>query len=159
MGRPRLIALAVVAALLGAAAAAVPAGAETGTAAARCVRLPYYPGLAKGLRAAHARYVRSARFKGPRPATIRYGRCGVTYFAIGYVSGPLGFADQPERFRRRVGQRWRDLGDTGGSICRFAAPETLARLWGYGRQCDDMHTRLASVRVGVGRPRSGRVAR
>ncbi len=117
-----------------------------GASAARCFRLPVYPGLAKGLHLARARTAFKL-FKGPKSSSIRYGRCGRTYFAIAFIfdlrhpkgSPPgthFGYQDGPDRFMRKRGHRWRNLGDTGGKVCQYAAPETLARAWGYGRTCD-----------------------
>jgi hypothetical protein len=80
-----------------------------------------------------------AKTSGP-VGRVYYGRCPKAYYALASfrLKTPqldFGTQDQPERFKRRVGGRWRDLGDTGGFVCE-AAPKALLRLWRLQQGCD-----------------------
>ena len=75
------------------------------------------------------------KVRGPR-GRVYHGRCGKTRYALATFSHTfgdlfLGTQDQPERFRRKPGGRWRDRGDTGGVVCDGVAPRALVRLWGF----------------------------
>ena len=115
--------------------------AEAGVLAARPVNLVVTPAVRRALRAAFIRAhpaVRPARIKGPLRGSVYYARYGRYEWALATFSLPLvGTTDQPEVFRRRVGGRWVDLGDTGGSLC--AVPRAVVSLWDllsrYGYQC------------------------
>ena len=116
--------------LLAAALAGLPVGlASAPTAsAATCRNLTASTAVKADLRAAHRR-VTSRPFTGPRAGSTYYGRCGRIYYALAsFRDRQLGYQDQPERFVRRAGGRWRDRGDTGGDVCD-AAPRALLRIW------------------------------
>jgi hypothetical protein len=97
-------------------------------AAATCVNLKVDAATRRALIQAHDRLT-PRPFTGPRKGSVYYGRCGSTRYALAsFRDRTLGYQDQPERFRKRRGERWRDLGDTGGDVCR-AAPRALIRIW------------------------------
>jgi hypothetical protein len=87
----------------------------------------------KALRSAflknHRRWAPS-KIKGPLKGTTYYGRYGTTKYAFATFSIPkFGTQDQPEVFRKRPGHAWRDLGDTGGEICKSVIPLPLIKVW------------------------------
>jgi hypothetical protein len=96
--------------------------------------------LRRTLRRVHVRTLRRQiehpmRIRGPL-GRVYYGRCGATRYALATFSHKvggldLGTQDQPERFRRLRGGRWRDRGDTGGLVCTGVAPRQLIQLWGF----------------------------
>jgi hypothetical protein len=66
---------------------------------------------------------------------VYVGRCGRTRWALASFSVRIrgtffGTQDQPERFRRRPGRPWKDLGDTGGDPCGIV-PKQLLVAWGF----------------------------
>jgi hypothetical protein len=70
---------------------------------------------------------------------VYYGRCPKAFYALASFRHrtpqvDFGTQDQPERFRRLVGGRWQDRGDTGGFVCE-AAPMALLRLWRLQQGC------------------------
>ncbi len=70
------------------------------------------------------------RVKGPLKGTTYYGRFGVSAYAFSVFSVPrTGTTDQPELFKRPVGGIFRDLGDTGGEICKRDVPLALIKVW------------------------------
>jgi hypothetical protein len=96
--------------------------------------------LRRTLRRVHVRTLRRQiehpiRIRGPL-GRVYYGRCGATRYALATFSHKiggldLGTQDQPKRFRRLRGGRWRDRGDTGGLVCTGVAPRQLIQLWGF----------------------------
>jgi len=129
-----LVTLGVLVALLIPTATPATPPADT---SATCRVLPVSTSLRTTLRRVHVRYLQSNLDKpftvrGPR-GRVYNGRCGSTQYALASFSATIGGTffgtqDQPERFRRKVGRRWRDLGDTGGDPC-FTAPRALLELW------------------------------
>jgi hypothetical protein len=120
---PRLLAL------LALAAALLSASAATGAAATpTCRNLAVPSGLRAALTAAHDRPRDGAIGRG----SLYYGACGSTRYAIAAFSKAL--ADQPEKFRKLPGKRWRDMGDGFEDGCsagaRWPIPQPLVRLWG-----------------------------
>lgn len=95
-------------------------------ATARAVPVPVTARLRTRLRAAFLRAHRGyerAEVRGPLRRTVRHARYRGIYWALASFSVPkLGTQDQPELFRRRIGYRWRDRGDTGGSLCEVPRP-------------------------------------
>jgi hypothetical protein len=80
--------------------------------------------------------------KGRGPGAPRGGYCGKTKWALANFGASPGqhlseqdqirLQDGPDVFRRRSGDRWRDISDTGGSIpCGGSAglPRELVRVW------------------------------
>ena len=110
-------------------AAALPAlGAKP-----KAVNLVATPRLKAKLRASflikHHQYSQR-RVKGPLKGTTYYGRYGRTEYAFATFSVPrTGTTDQPELFKRPVGGVFRDLGDTGGQICKRDVPLALIKVW------------------------------
>jgi hypothetical protein len=99
---------------------------------AACKGLPVTASLRTALRSAHHRaYARP--FNGPPVKSTWYGRCGMTYYAMASFFHPgVGYTDQPEVFRRRVGRIWADRGDTGGEPCNSKkVPAALLKAWKY----------------------------
>jgi hypothetical protein len=133
MPHPRLALLVALVAV--AAAATVPASAS----AASCHALHASKKLRHTLRSVHVQNLRKNvdkpfKVRGPI-GRVYYGRCGTAFYALASFSQTIGGTffgqqDQPERFRRKAGGRWRDRGDTGGDVCgNFVAPAELRRLW------------------------------
>ena len=91
------------------------------------------PKVKKALRSAflHAHRTDSPRsVKGPLEGTTYYGRYGRTKYAFATFSIPkFRTQDQPELFKRLPGHAWRDLGDTGGEICKREVPLALIEVW------------------------------
>ena len=110
-------------------AAALPAlGARP-----KAVNLVATPRVKAKLRAAflikHHQY-NQRRVKGPLKGRTYYGRFGRTEYAFATFSVPrTGTTDQPELFRRPVGGVFRDIGDTGGEICKRDVPLALIKVW------------------------------
>jgi hypothetical protein len=99
----------------------------------RAVRLPATPRVKQMLRASfllkHHRYAQR-RVKGPLKGSVYYGRYGRTRYAFATFSVPrTGTTDQPELFKRPPNGLFRDLGDTGGEICKRDVPLPLIRVW------------------------------
>jgi hypothetical protein len=122
------IALAVTGAVLGL-AVSVPAL----SAPPKAVNLIATPRVKAMLRAAfilkHHQYSQR-RIKGPLKGTTYYGRYGRTEYAFSIFSVPrTGTTDQPELFKRAVNGIFRDLGDTGGEICKRDVPLALIKVW------------------------------
>ena len=126
-------------ALLVAPAALAIATTLPASAAATCHTLQAGKQLRHTLRSVHLRNLtrnvdKPVRVQGP-VGRVHYGRCGTSYYALASFSYTIGGTffgqqDQPERFRRQAGGRWRDRGDTGGDVCgNYAAPAELRRLW------------------------------
>ena len=117
----------LIATLAGATAAASPA--------ADAVNLRATPAVKRALRSAFLRAhpaLDPARTRGPLRGTVYYARLGRTEWALATFWMPrVGTTDQPEVFSRRVGGRWRDRGDTGGSLC--VVPRPVVRVWGLMR--------------------------
>jgi hypothetical protein len=112
--------------LLAAALPAVGAGAKA-------VNLVATPRVKAKLRAAflikHHQYSQR-RVKGPLKGTTYYGRYGRTEYAFATFSVPrTGTTDQPELFKRPAGGVFRDVGDTGGEICKRDVPLALIKVW------------------------------
>jgi hypothetical protein len=123
----RVLAAVLVASVALAAAAVAPGSAP------RAVNLIATPKVKAALRTAflhaHKRYT-SQQVKGPLKGTTYYGRYGQTKYAFATFSIPvLKTQDQPELFKRPSGRAWRDLGDTGGEICKRDVPLALIKVW------------------------------
>jgi hypothetical protein len=103
--------------------AAVPPARAAGSC--RNLRIP--AALRASLVKAHDRPVDGAIEKG----SVYYGVCGSTRYAVAVFSKAL--ADQPEKFRKRPGQAWRDEGDGFENGCdagaRSPIPKALVSLW------------------------------
>jgi hypothetical protein len=54
---------------------------------------------------------------------------GVEWALATFWSPFTGDTDQPERFKRQVRGRWRDLGDTGGPLSQAGIPCPVLRVW------------------------------
>lgn len=124
--------------VIAAALVLIPA-ASPSVAASECRVLPVSKSLKRTLLRVHIDFTRG-RYRqvvGPL-GRVYYGRCGQTRYAFASFSHKtaetdFGVMDQPARFRRPAGGRWRDLGDTGGDVCH-GVPAALVKLWGlYGR--------------------------
>ena len=118
----------------GSIAATLAAGAFA-LPAADAVNLRATPAVKRALRStflrAHPELDR-ARTRGPLRGTVYYARLGRAEWALATFWMPrVGTTDQPEVFSRRVGGRWRDRGDTGGSLC--VVPRAVVRVWGLLR--------------------------
>ncbi|HEX9415572.1 MAG TPA: hypothetical protein VF895_02565 [Gaiellaceae bacterium] len=99
----------------------------------KAVNLIATPRVKSMLRAAfilkHHQYSQR-RIKGPLKGTTYYGRYGRTEYAFSVFSVPrTGTTDQPELFKRAVNGIFRDLGDTGGEICKRDVPLALIKVW------------------------------
>jgi hypothetical protein len=108
---------------------AIPASGAGGGA----VNLVATPRVKAMLRAsfliAHHQY-RQKRVKGPLRGTTYYGRYGKTEYAFATFSVPrTGTTDQPELFKRPARGVFRDVGDTGGEICKSRVPLALIKVW------------------------------
>jgi len=80
----------------------------------------------------HHKYNRrytSKNVRGPLRGTTYYGRYGKTEYAFATFSLSGDTTDQPELFKRRVGGLFRDIGDTGGEICKSRMPLALIKVW------------------------------
>jgi hypothetical protein len=119
-------------------AACVAAVAVTSTAAAtpKAVNLVATARVRTMLRASfllfHHRYNRRYKprnVKGPLRETTYYGRYGKREYAFAVFSVSGDTTDQPELFKRPVGGVFRDVGDTGGEICKSRVPLALIRVW------------------------------
>jgi hypothetical protein len=95
------------------------------------VNLVAAPRVKRELRAAFLRAhpgFAPRRVRGPLRGSVYYARYRGNHWALATFSLPrVGTTDQPELFRRRLGARWRDLGDTGGSLCEV--PRPVVRVW------------------------------
>jgi hypothetical protein len=108
------------------------------------VNLRIYPGMLKDL---HAAAHPSPHVKGPLLGYscqklvgdskrfcgthhIYYARYrGQEYAVADFWGDRTGSTDQPERFKRAVGGKWKDVGDSGDPIaCLVPAP--VAKVWG-----------------------------
>lgn len=123
----RLLAAALVASLVLGVAASATAGPP------KAVNLVATAKVKAALRTAflhnHRRYA-PRKVKGPLKGSTFYGRYGQTKYAFASFSIPrFGTQDQPELFKRLPGRAWRDLGDTGGEICKGSVPLPLIRVW------------------------------
>jgi len=100
------------------------------TRSSTCVKLTVTSTLRTTLRTVHDR-VTARTFAGPTIKSTYYGRCGITYYATtSFLHTGVGYTDQPQVFKRRLGQRWRDEGDTGGNLCESQkVPQALLRVW------------------------------
>jgi hypothetical protein len=122
--------------------AAVPALSSSSKPRAR--NLVATPRVKAKLRAsfllAHHQY-RQRRVKGPLKGTTYYGRYGSTEYAFAVFSVPrTGTTDQPELFRRPRNGLFRDLGDTGGEICKREVPLALIKVWRLHRSSRGCYT-------------------
>lgn len=139
---PRRLAPAVLAAALVAAPAALAAPPGT------VELLPSTQARTQALRAAFLRAYPSL----PRPVEGPLGtvelaryttRGGVVLWALATFSNPATqTTDQPERLRKRPGEPWRALGDTGGDLAGVPCP--VLRAWGLAAQssaCPEGRTR------------------
>ncbi|HEX8745459.1 MAG TPA: hypothetical protein VF712_20205 [Thermoleophilaceae bacterium] len=98
--------------------------------AAECKNLKVTDQLKLDLRKAHERLT-DREFSGPK-GRVYHGRCGTAYYALAnFKDAELGYQDQPERFTRRAGHRWKDRGDTGGPVCDTGVPRALLHRWGF----------------------------
>lgn len=135
------IILAVAAAASGGASLATP-----GTAArtAGCSTLAPPPSLPGMLLSLHRTYelhrpdVHDPDITGP-VGRVDLGVCGEERYALAWFDARynghyFGIEDQPERFVEPSGERWRDIGNTGGDPCG-AAPTTLLKAWKIVRSC------------------------
>jgi hypothetical protein len=78
---------------------------------------------------AHPQYAKRG-IVGPEQGRTYYGRYGATEYAVASFDFRRGeIDDQPEVFRRSVGGRWTDTGDTGGDVCPPRIPLPLLRTW------------------------------
>ena len=123
----KLVLIAAVAGLV----AAVPAAA-----APKAVNLVATPRVKTMLRASfilfHHKFNRrynAKNVKGPLKGTTYYGRYGATEYAFATFSLLGDTTDQPELFKRPIGGVFRDVGDTGGEICRSRVPLALIKVW------------------------------
>jgi hypothetical protein len=110
----------------------------------KAVNLVATPRVKAMLRAAfilkHHRYSQR-RIKGPLKGTTYYGRYGRTEYAFSVFSVPrTGTTDQPELFKRAVNGIFRDLGDTGGEICKRDVPLALIKVWRLKRSSAGCYT-------------------
>jgi hypothetical protein len=99
----------------------------------KAVNLVATPRVKAMLRAAfilkHHQYSQR-RIKGPLKGTTYFGRYGKTEYAFSVFSVPrTGTTDQPELFKRPAHGIFRDLGDTGGEICKRDVPLALIKVW------------------------------
>jgi hypothetical protein len=141
--RARSLAVAGLVALLTALAVATvsagPARASATSGTGACIVLPVTPALRSTLLRVH-RATQSADTRTAGPVgRLYYGRCAKAFYALASFTHKtpqvdFGAQDQPERFRRRVGGRWEDRGDTGGFVCE-AAPRALLKLWKLLQGC------------------------
>jgi hypothetical protein len=102
---------------------ATPASAR----AASCKNLVVSDHLRHALKKAHGH-----RDGSISRGSIYYGKCGSRRYAIATFSKAL--ADQPEKFSKRPGHKWRDKGDgfeNGCGTARYPIPAALAHLWGF----------------------------
>jgi hypothetical protein len=93
------------------------------------------PAVKFALRAAflaeHRQYAPSD-VDGPIKGRTYFGRYRGIEYALAVFSVPgTGTTDQPELFRRPAGGRWRDLGDTGGTVCPPWIPLPLLKTWEF----------------------------
>jgi hypothetical protein len=125
-----LLVLLLAFALTGIAGAETPQATPPVITAPVCKSLPVTAGLRTALRSAHHR-VYARRFNGPPQKSTYHGRCGLTYYALASFYHPgVGYTDQPEVFKRRIKQKWRDEGDTGGDACGSKkVPTALLKAW------------------------------
>lgn len=120
---------AAVASLVATVSISAPALAASPTSAASA---PACKALSsKGLKAVLREVMdRSTTQRTPLPSKVLFGRCGTRYYAAAWFNFPrTGFTDQPERFTRPRGGRWRLMGDTGGPVLP-GIPRDLRRAWG-----------------------------
>jgi hypothetical protein len=99
----------------------------------KAVNLVATPRVKAMLRAAfilkHHQYSQR-RIKGPLKGTTYFGRYGKTEYAFSVFSVPrTGTTDQPELFKRPARGIFRDLGDTGGEVCKREVPLALIKVW------------------------------
>jgi secreted trypsin-like serine protease len=96
-----------------------------------CRNLKAPASLRTALRAAHQRAVGSDRDGSLAQGSLFYGLCGTTRYAIGSFGKAV--ADQPEKFRRRAGAGWEDVGDGFEDGCSAGArgpvPAALVTAW------------------------------
>ncbi len=117
--------------LLLACAVLVLPGSPAG-AASKCSVSPVTGKLKKALRQAHKRALMGAQLSFTGPTKVKVGRCGAKRYAIGtFDTEGVGTTDQPQRFTRRTGRRWKDVGDTGDPLCEAPIPQVLVRKWGF----------------------------
>ena len=131
----RLLRRGLAGAVAGAVAAAALAAGTTASSSAEPINLRATPQMKRALRTAFLRAHReldARRVRGPLRGTVYYARLGRTEWALATFWMPrVGTTDQPELFTRAGRGRWRDRGDTGGSLC--AVPRSVVRLWGLLR--------------------------
>ena len=123
-------------------AATVPAFSSSSKP--RAVKLVATPRVKAKLRAsfliAHHQYSHR-RVKGPLKGTTYYGRFGRTEYAFAVFSVPrTETTDQPELFKRPRNGVFRDLGDTGGEICKREVPLALIKVWRLQRSSRGCYT-------------------
>lgn len=122
------------------AAAVVPSPGAGAAPAAVCSARPVTSALKSTLLRVHRASLASTAVKTSGPVgRVYHGRCPKAFYALASFGhrtpqGDFGLQDQPERFRRRPGEPWQDLGDTGGSVCD-AAPKALLKRWGLLEGC------------------------
>jgi opacity protein-like surface antigen len=123
-------------ALLLAVCAALLMATASAAATPKAVNLVATPRIKNMLRASfllfHHRFNRrytARNVKGPLKGTTYYGRYGRTEYAFAVFSVLGDTTDQPELFKRPVGGLFRDVGDTGGEICRSRVPLALIKVW------------------------------
>ncbi len=113
-------------------------------AATGCVALETPPGLGKTLLVLHRAYLRhqpdvhNPKVTGP-VGRVHLGRCGAERHALAsfdatYNGLYFGIEDQPERFVKRPGGAWTDIGNTGGDPCG-SAPTALLVAWKIVHGC------------------------
>jgi hypothetical protein len=108
-------------------ALALPLASSSQLASPSARNLPVSSKLKKQLRAvfvASHKQTKAARIRGPlSDKALHYGRYRGREWAIADFSIPVfKTQDQPEVFSRKIGGRWLDRGDTGGSICSSQIP-------------------------------------
>ena len=100
-------------------------------AAAGCRNLKAPASLRAALRTAHEHAVGSPRDGAIVRGSVFYGLCGTTRYAI--ASFGKAVADQPEKFRKRAGSAWQDVGDGFEDGCaapaRRPVPSALVAAW------------------------------
>jgi hypothetical protein len=119
--------------------AAVQAHSDSG-----CSALHPPASLGKTLLALHRDYMRhrpdvhDPKIGGP-VGPVHLGECAGERYAVAsfdarYNGYYFGVTDQPERFEKPPGDRWRDIGNTGGEPCG-SMPTALLVAWKLVRAC------------------------
>lgn len=117
-------------------ALALPLSSSSQPASKNARNLPVTKKLQRELRAAFvakhkSSWLKAADIRGPIKGGTYYGRFRAREYAIAVFSVPtFGTRDQWEIFRRAVGRRWNDRGESGGSsICADMVPLQVLKVW------------------------------